>query len=189
MDFFGKHRLVPHPHALPSSRIEVTATISSSPNGYLSLEYAVEPATSLRIRDTPIGRQEGLWKSTCFELFLRPRTGGYDEFNFAPGFAWDAYRFSDWREGMRPLPVEDAPQMVDSRLDHRNSRFPQSYGLDIVLDMAIVPVAGGKASVTAVIEEIDGTKSYWALRHAVSETPDFHHPACFALEVPSAEQP
>ena len=31
---------------------------------------------------------------------------------------------------------------------------------------------------TAVIEEEDGTKSYWALAHGAGP-PDFHNPACF----------
>ncbi len=35
-------------------------------------------------------------------------------------------------------------------------------------------------ALSAVIEETDGTKSYWALRHPPGP-PDFHHPDCFAL--------
>ena len=35
---------------------------------------------------------------------------------------------------------------------------------------------------TAVIEEADGTKSYWALAHP-SDKPDFHHPDSFALDL------
>ena len=38
----------------------------------------------------------------------------------------------------------------------------------------------------AVIEEKDGTKSYWALAHPPGDKPDFHDPACFALELPAA---
>ena len=34
-----------------------------------------------------------------------------------------------------------------------------------------------------VIEEINGRKSYWALKHPAGK-PDFHHPDCFALELP-----
>ena len=33
-----------------------------------------------------------------------------------------------------------------------------------------------------VIEEEDGTISYWALRHAAGK-PDFHHPDGFAMEL------
>jgi hypothetical protein len=37
----------------------------------------------------------------------------------------------------------------------------------------------------AVLEEKDGTKSYWALAHpGESEKPDFHDPVCFAAHLP-----
>ena len=39
---------------------------------------------------------------------------------------------------------------------------------------------------SAIIEETDGTKSYWALAHPPGEEPDFHDPACFALELAAA---
>lgn len=39
---------------------------------------------------------------------------------------------------------------------------------------------------SAVIEEMDGTKSYWALAHPAGK-PDFHHPDCFTLELPPPE--
>jgi hypothetical protein len=36
---------------------------------------------------------------------------------------------------------------------------------------------------SAVLEEKDGTKSYWALAHP-REKPDFHDPGCFAARLP-----
>jgi hypothetical protein len=39
---------------------------------------------------------------------------------------------------------------------------------------------------SAVIEQADGTKAYWALRHP-SPAPDFHHPDCFALTLAAPE--
>ena len=36
---------------------------------------------------------------------------------------------------------------------------------------------------TAVIEEEDGTKSYWALAHP-DGPPDFHDPSCFLARLP-----
>lgn len=41
-------------------------------------------------------------------------------------------------------------------------------------------------ALSAVIEEKDGTKSYWALRHPPGK-PDFHHPDCFALTLEAPE--
>ena len=37
---------------------------------------------------------------------------------------------------------------------------------------------------SAVLEEKDGTKSYWALAHPHGDKPDFHDPACFAAHLP-----
>jgi hypothetical protein len=45
--------------------------------------------------------------------------------------------------------------------------------------------ASHRLALSAVIEETDGRKSYWALAHPPG-TPDFHHPDCFTLELPRA---
>ncbi len=39
---------------------------------------------------------------------------------------------------------------------------------------------------SAVIEELDGRKSYWALAHAPGK-PDFHQRTCFVLQLPAAD--
>jgi len=44
-----------------------------------------------------------------------------------------------------------------------------------------------KLGLSAVIEERNGRKSYWALRHPAGQ-PDFHHPDCFALELAPARR-
>jgi hypothetical protein len=36
---------------------------------------------------------------------------------------------------------------------------------------------------SAVLEEKDGTKSYWALAHPADEKPDFHAPDCFVARL------
>ena len=39
------------------------------------------------------------------------------------------------------------------------------------------------ATLSAVLEEKDGTKSYWALAHG-GDKPDFHDPGCFVARLP-----
>ena len=52
-------------------------------------------------------RADGLWQTTCFELFVRhPDQRGYFEFNFSPSTQWAAYRFSGYREGMAEWPMQ-----------------------------------------------------------------------------------
>ena len=36
----------------------------------------------------------------------------------------------------------------------------------------------------AILEEKDGTKSFWAIAHPPGDKPDFHDPACFAAHLP-----
>jgi hypothetical protein len=50
--------------------------------------------------------------------------------------------------------------------------------------LTVAPDTVGPASPSAIIEEEDGTKSYWALAHPREGPPDFHHPSCFVLELP-----
>ena len=45
-----------------------------------------------------------------------------------------------------------------------------------------LPQNAARIGLSAVIEEQDGTISYWALRHAAGK-PDFHHPDGFAMEL------
>ena len=44
------------------------------------------------------------------------------------------------------------------------------------------PSVTSELGLSAVIEEQDGTKSYWALAHP-DGPPDFHDPACFAASL------
>lgn len=165
-------KLIPHPASPPVivSAVEVDAAVV---RGESLLTYRVTggpvfvpPAAS------PV-RTDGLWRTTCFELFVRPAGGqGYFEFNFSPSTAWAAYRFDGYRAGMENLPV--APPRIE----------PVEDGVRVVLDLGGLPGNEWTAAITAVIEEADGTKSYWALRHP-SEQPDFHHADSFALTLPA----
>ena len=182
MEFIRKHRLVAHPQHGPKSVRSLEVSLWSGSR--IMLRYAAEPAGALLLPDHGFGRVDGLWRRTCFELFVKPSGGGaYREFNFAPLGGWNAYSFSDWRKGMTPLEAAEPPHLVDGRLDDRRHLFPGRYELDVVLGGELVPTGGGKLSLTAVIEEEGGTLSYWALAHPPGP-PNFHHPACFTATLP-----
>ncbi len=180
--------------------------IVGEPPEALRLPPAVVPA-----------RADGLWQRTCFELFLkRPGEAGYCEFNFSPSGEWAAYRFAGYREGMEPLEVkppritstdpaqfaagmtarlialgidaETAKMMVELNASRREHGPSSQYALTACLDDAAFGWGGRTlAAITAVIEEADGTKSYWALAHP-AEKPDFHHPDGFVLELAVPDQ-
>jgi hypothetical protein len=53
---------------------------------------------------------------------------------------------------------------------------------------SLPPNAAWRIGLSAVIEETNGLKSYWALAHPPGK-PDFHHKDCFAHTLPPLEQP
>ncbi|MGP1282738.1 MAG: DOMON-like domain-containing protein [Parasphingopyxis sp.] len=182
--------LFPHPATLPSCPSAIDVLVERQ-FGQLRLEYRLNmPAENLR----PAGpakpqRTDGLWQSTCFEMFVRrPGETWYCEFNFSPRRAWAAYVFDDVREGMRNLPLDAAPA-IDFEGPNLDADHPNGVELAVRVEMP-EPWASSALAIglSAVIEEVNGTKSYWALAHP-SEKPDFHHPDCFTLELPPPEAP
>ena len=119
-------------------------------------------------------RGDELWQHTCFEAFGRAdNLPGYAEFNIATSARWAAYRFADYRQGMRPL--EDVRfEMGRWFLRERQAKvetaltLPSEFGAET-----------WHLGLAAVIEEKSGARSYWALHHPDPAKPDFHDPACF----------
>lgn len=167
-------KLIPHPASPPVavSAVEVEAAIL---HGESLFTYRVIGGPVFVPPAASPARTDGLWQTTCFELFVMPAGGeGYFEFNFSPSTAWAAYRFDGYREGMADLPL--APPRIE----------PVEGGVRVAFDLGGLPGGDWMVGITAVIEEADGTKSYWALRHP-SAQPDFHHPDCFAFELPAPD--
>jgi hypothetical protein len=128
-------------------------------------------------------RTDALWKHTSFEAFLAPaQASGYHEFNFSPSRDWAIYRFSDYRDGMAPAKIGQAPQISLHRGD-TGVELEATVRLETLADLRAAHRL--KVALAAVIEDQDGRLSYWALRHAPGK-PDFHHPSAFALEVSRA---
>jgi hypothetical protein len=120
-------------------------------------------------------RAEDLWETTCFEAFLRaPGDDAYREWNFAPSGNWAAYDFSSHRDGKTDSEV--APPYV--RVEDNMTWW--AVGATIPVDAEVTWALG----LSAILEEQDGTKSYWALAHPPGDNPDFHDPACFAAHLP-----
>lgn len=171
------------PHiAHPASAVtQISARIIGHDPHWLQLRFRVEGAAALTLpAPAGRGRADGLWQTTCFELFLKPAGGsGYIEFNLSPSQRWNAYAFDDYRAGMRELTMPRAPVCT--------MRAGQSFAIfDAAIARSGLPAEACAVGLSAVIEEVGGTKSYWALAHPDSGPPDFHHAACFAswLEAP-----
>jgi hypothetical protein len=170
--------LRPHPNqvARPAIAIEVLATRPNADR--LELRYIVTGdlgALYLPPAGQP-ARADELWKRTCFEAFVRPGADeAYFEFNFAPTRRWAAYRFDGYRQGMADADI--TPAGIEA---HTGG---ERFELTVALDLADWPADGPwRLGLTAVIEELNGDKSYWALAHAPGR-PDFHHADGFVLEL------
>ena len=174
-----RFQLTPHPdfHCSALDAIEVEV-MRPSPS-VLSLAYRAVGRTAEVFLPPPAAPAptDELWRTTCFEAFLKPEGGsGYVELNFAPSTRWAAYSFTHYREGMAPLAI--APPRIELR------RAADAIELDVGLDLAAhLPPGPCRMAITAVIEETDGVRSYWGLAHPGGR-PDFHHASGFAGMLP-----
>ena len=168
-----------HPQSACAAAAGIEVEIARPASGSLLLSYAVT-GTIGDLLLPPIAapaRADGLWRHTCFEAFVKDAAGdAYYEFNFAPSSQWAAYRFDRYRNGMRAAAEIEPPQIV-------GQRAPDRYTLRAALSLP--DGQGGRSmrlGLSAVIEEKNGSTSYWALAHPPGQ-PDFHHALGLALEL------
>ena len=174
--------LTPHPQT-PSSAIDrIEVDVERVSKGTFIVTYrGFGDLTRLRIpKPQPSGRVDELWRHTCFEVFVKGEGGTYYEVNLSPSSQWAAYRFDSYRTGMIEVPIE--PWSM--------ARLEQAGELELMAEIELGALASDPwtFALSAVIEDIDGSISYWALAHP-SDKPDFHHPDSFTLVLPAPEQP
>jgi hypothetical protein len=172
--------LIRHPGSACPPVTAIEATVSKTGPCELLVEYVVHGAIAgLKLPAVAMPeRRDHLWQATCFELFVALDDGGYAEFNFSPSTCWAAYRFDDYRSGMRD--VDGVRPVIDVIATDR--RLAVAVRLDLATVVADLDRCLG---LSAVIEQADGNKSWWALAHP-SDKPDFHHRDCFALQLGAA---
>ena len=172
--------LVPHPTTPPAdpefkvwatvdhaSSLGATATTNiwfgiGAPAQRFVIPHAEEPS-----------REDGLWQTTCFEAFLRGDGDAYREWNFAPSGDWAAYDFSAYRERAAD------PDVAQPYIRMEDNMTWWAVGATIATDAG----QEWRLGLSAVLEEKDGTKSYWALAHPNGEKPDFHIANCFTAKL------
>lgn len=171
-----------HPQTPSQSVRSIKARVRRLGNGALVLAYSVEgDFISLRM-PLPASPRRGqrLWEHTCFEAFIGARgESAYYEFNFAPSGAGAAYAFKDYRDG-EPLARDDVATGIAARRQNHELRLDATAHLERLV--SFTPRAPLRVALSAVIEDKDGGRSYWALKHPAGK-PDFHHPDSFALEL------
>lgn len=170
--------LQPHP-ATPCPAIHaLNATVERLADGSLRLHYTLRGDLAQVLIPAPQSPvfTDGLWQHTCFEVFIaRKGETAYREFNFSPSKQWAAYAFSDYRKHVE---WQSPPMPLLQTLQTDNA-----YLLTATIPASALPNAAPlQLALTAVIELIDGSKAYWALKHP-SEHPDFHHRHGFTHEI------
>jgi hypothetical protein len=175
-----RYALKLHPHSPCDAVTAIEVEAARTGEGGLLLTYVLTGnLEALRIpKATLPERRDRLWEHGCFEAFIRAGAGpAYYEFNFAPSTQWAAYRLEDYRSGMTPI-------ALDPSIEIRSA----SQSLELSAAFQLPPDAGAGLGLSAVIEDKNGRKSYWALAHPPGE-PDFHHKDCFAAELPEMRRP
>ena len=171
-----------HPAHPPLRVSAVAARIIGFDANWLTIRWKIDGAAALVVPPfAGKARADGLWQTTCFELFVQGADApAYAEFNFSPSERWAAYSFADIRAGMIERAVAPQPTCTPRR-------GQDVLIFDAVLASSALPPLPARYGLTAVIEEEGGHKSYWAMAHG-RDRPDFHDPACFCghLAAPQA---
>ncbi len=172
--------LQPFPNSKSLPSIAITGNIDRREN-ILAIDYSLvgnlENLFIPKPTHTPT-RKHKLWEETCLECFLGVKNSpNYWEFNLSTAGDWNIYRFQDYRHQMEeekkfsslPFNVEKQADrlLLKLKLD-LNKIVPEDKSLEI--------------SITAVVKQMDGEITYWALTHR-GEKADFHRRDSFAIEV------
>lgn len=173
--------LIPHPATPPSDpTFKVWATVEHvgalGATATTNIWFGVGAPAERFVIPGPAkpARAEDLWQTTCFEAFLRGEgEDAYREWNFAPSGEWAAYDFAEHRAGRTDAEVAAPYIRVEDNL------IWWAVGATIAVEAGTPWQLG----LSAILEEKDGTKSYWALAHPDGDKPDFHDLVCFAARL------
>lgn len=171
------HELIRHPDTPCAAVDRIDVAVARPQPGVLALRYTVAGRIAA-VRVAPPAeplRTDELWQTTCFEAFVETTPGaGYYEFNLSPSTKWAAYHFSDYRDGMALAELAPPAIITGANATH----------IDVDALIYLPPSdAPWQLALSAVIEETNGEKSYWALKHPPGK-PDFHRADGFVLELP-----
>lgn len=124
-----------------------------------------------------------LWEHTCFEVFIAVEGQlGYHEFNVSPSGDWASYTFKGRREQIAESTLIE-PMREVQRETHR---LCVKLGLPLASISPMHPTASLRLGLSAILEDKQGRRSFWALHH-VPGRPDFHAPEAFALRLEAVD--
>ncbi|MDG1443894.1 MAG: hypothetical protein P8R02_14540 [Pseudomonadales bacterium] len=157
---------------------------------HLHVEWHVNPlqrAIAWPSSDGMLRRQDELWKSTCFEIFVSEPVSDsiaakpYFELNISPSGSWQCYRFEDYRQGQSVSNTFAVTQTSASHsAEHYSLRCTVEYSLPQFVTTSLdISVSAILKTQSAETLKPDGDRSaaaelnYYALSHP-NKQPDFH---------------
>jgi len=147
--------------------VRLSAELSVNGKAWLLKFKLMDPNSNVDLgsKKLPLlGRQNELWKATCFEVFIsRPSEIAYWEFNFSKDKAWNIYHFTDYRQPAPPKESEDfeiqSIEWMDNNLQVQIKSKLQFSQIE--------------ANFCAVLKLKTGETHYFSSLHT-SQKPDFH---------------
>jgi hypothetical protein len=141
--------------------------------------------TLLRLPSPAAGprRLDDLWQHTCVEAFVAATDQeSYLELNLSPAGDWNVYALQGYRQGLEPLAGLTS---LPAHIVRQPQRLQLSVSLPLPPAMAAAPQLA--VGLTAVLEDVAGELSYWALHHPAAQA-DFHHRGGFTLLCPAGDR-
>lgn len=155
--------------------------VASRSGTRLALRYVLTghvTAIACPVADPQPDRRHNLWQTTCFECFLMQTHGShYWELNVSPSGCWNAYQFTDYRQGMEE---EKAIAILPVRVGQTAERL--QIDVEVNLSALLTAETPVRVAIAAVIQHTSGQLSYWALQHP-KPSPDFHARGGFVMEL------
>ena len=126
-------------------------------------------------------RADDLWQTTCFEAFLRAAGARrLSRMEFRAVGRMGRLRFHRLPRGHDRCRGRPPPYI---RMEDNLTWWALGATIAVAAD------SDWELGLSAVLEEKDGTKSYWALAHPPGDKPDFHDPDCFAARLALSSAP
>jgi hypothetical protein len=168
--------LIPHPESRCGAPLRIHVDLAAGAGGVLGIRYVVVGRIAALALPPPARsrRADRLWEHTCFEAFFADEEGeGYSELNVSPSSEWAAYRFTGYRADMQAVDLPPPRIEVEAREER----------LEVRAALKLRAAGRRRLGLSAIVEEANGDKSYWALAHPPG-APDFHHRDCFQVDLP-----
>lgn len=185
-----KNKLIPFDTTPLPLEITVESIFDSSQN--LTVTYHLKGRidqihlldSSEESSQIPAVRTHELWKSTCFEWFLKsPTFKKYWEFNASPNGAWNFYSLDDYRTHLQESTEAQLEKRIRfQKISQEEAKVFVEISLQKLMNHSPELLKSNLFAITAVIHWKSNLTSYFSLKHP-QDKPDFHHQDGFILNL------